>query len=322
VGITRKALRNGLLLLAAALSASIEAPRLAHSSLNVHTAGLGASNLITDAIERVEDNVSNSHLGFDTNIYPGDRTMDAWKKSGDYEWVGYYLEAPCHKDGSWTGTRARLTTSGWGLAVIYVGQQTWGKFSPRPAVKAKRPTLKRAKSKTSRAHTMTRKSTKPIASTGTTCSAAFVNAARGRTDAADAIAKAEAEGFTLGSVVFLDVEYMTSVPQPMRDYYRAWTQAMLADGRYRPGIYAHTRNAATVFDDVSELYSQVGARGDPPFWIAGSGGFAPGLEPTRVGHAFASAWQGLLDVVREQSGIRLPIDISVSKVASPSSVTR
>ena len=230
---------------------------------------------------------------------------------------------PCHKDGFWTGTRQRLTSSGWGLAVIYVGQQTWGKFSPQPLAKARRSTSKQTKAKKSRAaHTMTRKSSKPVASTGTTCSAAFVNADRGRADAADAIAKAEAEGFALGSVVFLDVEYMTSVPQPMRDYYRAWTQAMLADGRYRPGIYAHTRNAATVFDDVSELYAQVGAQGDPPFWIAGSGGFAPGLEPTRVGHSFASAWQGLLDVVREQSGIRLPIDISVSKVASPSSVTR
>ena len=89
-------------------------------------------------------------------------------------------------------------------------------------------------------------------------------------------------------------------------------------GRYRPGIYTHTRNAATVYDDVSDEYARAGIDGDPPFWVAGAGGFSPGRLPTDVGHTFASAWQGLLDVVRTVNGVRLPIDISVASVNSPS----
>jgi hypothetical protein len=119
-------------------------------------------------------------------------------------------------------------------------------------------------------------------------------------------------------VIFLDIEHMDNLPQRMRDYYRKWTQTVLADGRYRPGIYAHTRNAAAIFDDVSAEYDRAGVGGDPPFWIAGSSGFSIASMPTEVGHAFATAWQGALDVVRSHNGVQLPIDISVASVPSPS----
>jgi hypothetical protein len=67
-----------------------------------------------------------SHPGFDTSIYPGDATMSAWRyPASPYEWVGYYLQAPCHRDPSWMGKRATLTAMGWGLAVLFVGQQTF-----------------------------------------------------------------------------------------------------------------------------------------------------------------------------------------------------
>src|SRR5689334_2849742 len=67
-----------------------------------------------------------SHAGFDTSIYPGDAAMSAWHKpSSPYEWVGYYLQAPCHRDPSWMGKRSTLRSMGWGLAVLYVGQQTF-----------------------------------------------------------------------------------------------------------------------------------------------------------------------------------------------------
>ena len=66
------------------------------------------------------------HLGFDTYEYPGDEVMAAWRhRDVPYEWVGYYLPAPCHKGRTWTGKRERLAAMGWGMAVIYVGQQTW-----------------------------------------------------------------------------------------------------------------------------------------------------------------------------------------------------
>ncbi|MEO8623204.1 MAG: hypothetical protein ABI625_19160, partial [bacterium] len=72
---------------------------------------------------------SGKNLGFDTHTFPGERTMRAWKEApgAPYSWVGYYLPSPCHKDASWVGQRELLTSMGWGLAVVYVGQQTWGR---------------------------------------------------------------------------------------------------------------------------------------------------------------------------------------------------
>ncbi|MFI5229246.1 MAG: glycoside hydrolase domain-containing protein [Gemmatimonadales bacterium] len=302
----------------ASLGASLGAPRLALSTLPAAAAELvDVPDAVSNAVERAAAGEGGSHVGFDTNIYPGDRAMRAWKNSGEYEWVGYYLPAPCHKDDTWSGTRARLVDQGWGLAVIYVGQQTWGrKLSPttRQTSTKHRTRKKRRRSR----GTMTRESKRPVATSGGDCSAAFVNAAHGRADARDAIARAAHEGFAPGTVIFLDVEYMDVLPPLMREYYRAWTQAVLADGTYRPGIYAHTRNAGAIYDDVNDLYDAAGLDSDPPFWIAGSGGFSFDRAPSDVGHAFASVWQGMLDVVRTHNGVKLPIDISIASAASPS----
>src|SRR5947209_2743611 len=124
----RRKVRNYLLLVAASVCASLEAPRFAREPLAVATADLtSAPSTLANAVSRVASADSGKHVGFDTNIYPGDHAMDAWKQSGEYEWVGYYLGAPCHSDDSWSGKRERLVSNGWGLAVIYVGQQTWGK---------------------------------------------------------------------------------------------------------------------------------------------------------------------------------------------------
>jgi hypothetical protein len=233
---------------------------------------------------------SGRHLGFDTNIYPGDRAMRAWINEGSpYEWVGFYLEAPCHRDDSWTGKRETLTQMGWGTAVIYVGQQIWPKNRGR-------------------------------ARAGSNCSTSFVSAARGRRDGADAIRRTEREGFPRGSVIFLDIEHMEVVPKVMRDYYRAWTKTVLADGRYRPGYYVHERNAATVHADITATLTELGEPFEPPFWLAGnSRRFSLAKTPTAVGHDFAAVWQGLLDVVRTHNGVRLPIDVNVAAVPSPSS---
>jgi hypothetical protein len=47
-----------------------------------------------------------SHLGFDTHTYPGDAAMQAFR--GRYDWVGFYLPAPCHRETSWSGKRDNL----------------------------------------------------------------------------------------------------------------------------------------------------------------------------------------------------------------------
>ena len=231
------------------------------------------------------------YAGFDTNVYPGDRAMRAWKAEGTYDWVGYYLPAPCHKDPSWSGKRQTLDDMGWGVAVVYVGQQTWGR-TPNPSA--------------------------PVAP-GTQCSANLVSAEQGRKEAADAIARTAAEGFPAGTAIFLDIEYMDRVPQAMRDYYTAWTDAVLADGRYRVGYYAHTRNAERIYADVSDVFARRGVKQAPPFWIAGGSNFHRKAEPSGVGHEFAAVWQGLLDTWERRNGVRLPVDVNVAAVPSPSS---
>jgi hypothetical protein len=315
----KQTLRNAIVLVVAAITASLDAPRIAHEPLRVAAAELAAApSAVGAAVKHAASTGTRSHLGFDTNVYPGDKAMAAWKRAGQYEWVGYYLDAPCHSDDSWSGKRAQLVDSGWGLAVIYVGQQTWG-HSYAPTKHTVTVHRRATKGHRARTYKMTRTTTIPVAtSTDPRCSASYVNGAQGKIDARDAIAAAQHEGFPRGTVIFLDVEYMTSVPQRMRDYYRAWTRTVLSDGRYKPGIYAHTRNASTIYDDVSDEFDRAGVTSDPAFWIAGTDGFDIDRAPTDVGHEFAKMWQGMLDVVREHNGVRLPIDISVASVASPS----
>src|SRR5215210_4404303 len=76
---------------------------------------------------------STPYLGFDTGNYPGDDAMRAWRTGNSpYSWTGYYLKSPCHQDDGWSGKRQTLTGMGYGLAVLYVGQQTWGRKPGAP----------------------------------------------------------------------------------------------------------------------------------------------------------------------------------------------
>ena len=237
----------------------------------------------------VQQAMNEQYLGFDTNIYPGDRTMKIWAQDGTYDWVGFYLPAPCHKDDSWSDKRDTLLSMGWGLAVVYVGQQVW---------------------KTSR---------KPRK--GATCANMFITASRGVADGHDAINRVIAEGFPHGTVIFLDIERMDRIPASMKAYYSSWTRTVLEDGRYRVGYYTHHDNAAEIFRDVKAVLTAKGDTTEPPFWIAGRTKiFDTDKMPTDVGHAFAEVWQGLLDVTRTHAGIRLPIDVNVSGSRSPSEV--
>lgn len=242
------------------------------------------------------------YLGFDTHDYPGDEKMRAWKNApaAPYTWVGYYLpNAHCNKGTTWNGKRDTLMQMGWGLAVVYVGQQTWGR-TPRPLSPKQLAALKKK---------------------GVTCNADLVDADRGTQEALDAIRKTEAEGFAKGSVIFLDIERTEKMPARMRDYYKAWTVTVLTDGRYRPGVYVHSHNAQMVYDDVKALFLAAERNEEPRFWIASARDFSPDKAPTDVGHTFAGMWQGVIDVVRRVADIALPIDINVSNWPSPSAVT-
>ncbi len=242
------------------------------------------------------------NLGFDTHTYPGDRTMRAWKdaEGAPYSWVGYYLPAPCHKDRSWVGTRQRLTDMGWGIAIVYVGQQTWGRT---PKALSAAGVAKRMKG-------------------GTTCNADLLGIDRGNADGVDAISVTEREGFAPRSIVFLDIERMERMPESMRIYYRAWARTLLTDGRYRPGVYVHAHNAQAVYVDLKAEFAAAGVTEEPRIWVASGKGFDEGKAPQDVGFAFAGVWQGMLDVARAVANIKLPIDVNVSAWDSPSAPER
>jgi hypothetical protein len=237
------------------------------------------------------------YVGFDTHTYPGTGTIKAWKNApgAPYSWVGYYLPSPCHADKSWIGKRDTLRTMGWGLAIVYVGQQTWGK-TPRALSPAQRAALR----------------------VKTDCSTDLIADDEGIMNADDATAIAKAEGFAPGTVVFLDLERMETIPPAMRAYYRAWTARMLKNGVYLPGYYAHEHNAQQVHDDVVEEFKLAGNTSEPRFWIAGGKGFHEGRAPQDVGYTFAGMWQGVIDVARSVANIKLPVDVNVGSWASPS----
>jgi hypothetical protein len=66
-------------------------------------------------------------------------------------------------------------------------------------------------------------------------------------------------------------------------------------------------------------FARAGVGEEPSFWVASGRGFShEHAHPTDVGHHFAGVWQGLLDIVEAHGGVRLPIDVNVASVPSPS----
>jgi hypothetical protein len=245
--------------------------------------------------------------GFDISAYPGDEVMRAWRRPGSpYHWVGYYLPAPCRRDTSWAGRRATLESMGWGFAVLYVGQQTWDNVRDVEA-----PATDTLAVDTVQADTA-------AAATEVACSRTLLSAERGAQEADDAVARAVAEGFPRGTTIFLNIERMEQVTPSMRDYYRAWTRRVLQDGRFRPGVYAHHRNAAEIRTDILEVHASAGRAGSPPLWIANPAGFSLAAAPHESGHGPATVWQGALDVQRRWNGHTLTIDENVADAPSPS----
>lgn len=148
------------------------------------------------------------------------------------------------------------------------------------------------------------------------CSASLLSADQGTAEAADAVSRLRSEGFPDGTTVFLDVEHVTTISPALFDYYRAWIAGVLADGHYKPGVYAHKANAPTLYDQsINDLH---GARYTPPFWIASWSGFSLTSKPTDVGLSFAQLWQGQGNVTQGYNGITLNIDANVASKVSPS----
>src|SRR5438105_10807916 len=263
----------------------------------------------------------NNHPGFDTSLYPGDAAMTAWLwPSSPYEWVGYYLQAPCHRDPTWMGKRSTLTSMGWGLAVLFVGQQT---FDGVPDVQLP-PSFNRVipaddSPPRAREGVVTPPTPAEVQSGAVTCSRTLLTTEQGTTDASDAVTKTASEGFPGGSVIYLDIEHMDWVPASRSAYYRAWVQQVLADGRFRPGIYVHKANAAAIYAGVNRAYADMNATGSAVFWLTTSVGFSIDRNPQDVGFSWASIWQGMYDVTQTWNGAGITIHVDGATTSSPSS---
>lgn len=275
---------------------SIPAARLLLAACTAVAAACGGSATTAPPSSTPRDSVA-SYAGFDIGVYPGDAALTAWKyPASPYRWVGYYLPAPCHRDTTFAGKRAFITSLGWGITAIYVGQQDWANMAAAPIAPGA------AASRAVEAMAV--------------CTASLLSSSQGAAEAADASAKLRADGFPDGTTVFLDVEHVTTISQPLLDYYRGWVAGVLADGHFKPGVYASKSNAPTFYDQsIADLH---GARYTPPFWIAGSGPFTTASRPADVGLAFAQLWQGMFDAAQQYGGIRLTIDADVSTRPSPS----
>jgi hypothetical protein len=286
-----------------------------NSNVRLWTAVIFAATIgCSEATMITTPETQTTFAGFDTSIYPGDAALQAWMKPGSpYEWVGYYLQAPCHRDGTWSGKRATLTEMGWGFAVIYVGQQTFDGVAAIDSAATTGPVATSyARPGSAHATIVEDQGTAP------TCSRTLLSREQGLAEADDAIARTAAEGFPTGSVIYLDLERMETITPAMEAYYAAWIERILNDGRFFPGIYCHKFNAASIHARASEILRAAGVSRRIPFWIASSVGFAIDKHPTDVGFEFASAWQGILDTSQTWSGVMIHIDVDIADSRSPS----
>lgn len=231
--------------------------------------------------------------GFDTRQYPGAEAMRAWHDASPYRWVGLYLPAPCYTGTSWQGTRASLQDMGWGLAVLFVGEQDWDAMRAAGA------------------------DTTTVAVEGARCTSANLTPANGELHAVAAADAAAAEGFETGTVIYLDVERVDSVSDRLAAYVRSWTAALLDDGRYVPGLYAHDHNAAALVAVATEVFLQRQRVEQPRLWVAKGSGFGIDRSPAESGHP-AAVWQGLFNTRESWGGHELLIDVNVARTANPS----
>jgi hypothetical protein len=230
--------------------------------------------------------------GFDTRRYPGDAAMARWRADSPYRWVGYYITAACHPRSSWSGRRSALHAMGWGLAVLYVGEQDWTQVANPP--------------------------TGPGATGGVPrCTAANLTAERGLADAAEADSVARAEGFPVGSTVYLNVERVDAVTPALETYVRTWAGALVDRGRFAPGLYAHAGNADELYAAMAD--ELVRRSGRPPrLWVAKAGGFHLSRSPAESGFPRATIWQGVFDATETWGEVTLRIDANVATTPSPS----
>lgn len=233
--------------------------------------------------------------GFDTMFYPGDDVMARWRAESPYRWVGYYLRSPCHPRETWLGKRTALEGMGWGLAVLYVGEQDWRHIAGGATGPGLTPPGEAPR-----------------------CTPDNLTAERAAADAADVDRALAGDGFPPGTVVYLNVERVERVTPELTAYVAAWVGGVLDGGRYVPALYAHASNAPNLRALAAGEFAQRG-RADPlRLWVARTGGFSLERHPRDSGIDQANVWQGVLDASETWGGSTLRIDRNVADSPSPS----
>jgi Domain of unknown function (DUF1906) len=229
--------------------------------------------------------------GFDTGSYPGDEVMDHWFNN-PYVFTGYYLESPCHNANTFTPWQGHMAD---------LRQIGWGfvvVYVGRQAVG---------------------------------CGSSMLSRAQGLNDAIDAISKAQIDAMPNDTTIYLDIEVMDTVSPAMIDYLQGWLAGILHDGTYKPGVYAHFRNAATLFNAAQQEFANQGLPGGAPaFWVVrfpGGSLFNVNTSgPEDLANfgsnpiSFANVWQGKLDIASEtHGGVTFgPVDQNVADTPNPS----
>ena len=142
-----------------------------------------------------------------------------------------------------------------------------------------------------------------------------LDAARGRSDALDAVRLLAEAGFPQGSRLFLDVESGDPPTPAMAAYAAAWFAGVRGE-RCRAGVYCSYRNAAAwaAADPQVAVWvwrlGRLANPGVPPF---------PQVPPADSGHAAAVAWQWAQDDTITVAGtVVSPVDLSVATTPDPS----
>jgi len=137
------------------------------------------------------------HLGFDRNLYPGDAALPALRRH--FAFTGYWLNNPPGETiNTWLGKRDTLLRNNFGFLVLFNGRED--------------AQIIRAQRRGTRADVL------------------------GKQDASAAIAAAQREHFSAGTVLFLDQEEGGRLLPEQASYLFSWTEAVSAS-IYKPGVY-------------------------------------------------------------------------------------
>lgn len=171
-----------------------------------------SNKLLTDQREQRSD--AHTYLGFDANDYPGDASLPQFKRT--FAFAGYWLNSP---PGS-APSRIRKALSGQPGGAMNHGAETSAWLGHRAAMARQgfgflvlfNGRLERQLKSTANARSL------------------------GSSDARAATTAAEREGFSRGTVLFVDQEEGGSMNGAQMAYLLAWFDGVAA-ARFRPGIY-------------------------------------------------------------------------------------